>query len=148
MKDLRMGVLKNELTSAIQSLSSRAEFGLVAFSDNNVAFSTQPVKASSGNKSSGITWVVSLSPSGMTCMEPGAIQTLQIANASRKRQKSCIIVSDGEPNCPDCSATNASIQASNWQHLPVNTLYIGGGGSQCMQNIANSNGGEYRAVAG
>lgn len=144
----RIQVLKQEVTGAIQSLTGRAEFGLVAFSDSFVAFSQTPMKANAAQKASGAAWVQQLSPTGATCMAPAAVKAVQICNLSRKRDKTVIVVSDGEPNCPGCGETISAVAGANWQRVPVNTLFIGegAGGAQCMQQLATANGGSFSQV--
>lgn len=144
----RIDVLKQEVTNAIQSLTGRAEFGLVAFSDNFTVFSQVPVKAQAAQKASGIAWVQSLSPTGLTCMADAGVKTVQICNLSKKRNKAVIVLSDGSPNCPACGPTIAAITGANWQRVPVNTLFVGGSGdgATCMQQLASANGGSFSQI--
>lgn len=144
----KLETLKQEVTSAIGSLTNRAELGLVAFENGNSSWNSVPVKATVANKASATAWVQALQPGGATCMAPAAVITLNICNQSRLRQKSVIIVSDGVPNCPGCGDTVAAVTSANYQRHPVNTLFIGSEteGSACMQQIANANGGSYTQV--
>lgn len=149
MVGARLATLKQEVTQVIATLTNRAEFGLVAFADNHTAWNTQPVKATVSNKASATAWVQSLVASGGTCMAPGAVQAVNICTQSRLRNKTVIIFSDGEPNCPFCAETVTAVTSANWQRNPVNTLFVGGAGSTgaaCMQQIASANGGTFAAV--
>lgn len=148
MAGQKIETLKQEVTSAIATLTNRAEFGVVAFESGTQTWNSVPVKATVANKASATAWVQALTPGGVTCMAPAAVVTLGICNASRLRQKSVIIVSDGVPNCPDCGETVAAVTSANFQRHSVNTLFIGAdsAGAACMQQIASSNSGSFTQV--
>ncbi len=142
-------ILKAEVTQALNALSSNAEFGLTWFSSSHGSFNPNPQKASSGTRSAAIGWLNALQPDGATCMLPGAIAAMDIMGRSRKRNKQGIFVSDGEPNCPACGETNSGITGANYENNPIHTIFIGNdsSGQQCMQGIANANGGTFRIVS-
>ncbi|MGE3163492.1 MAG: VWA domain-containing protein [Planctomycetota bacterium] len=148
MAGAKLATLKQEVTSAISTLTNRAELGLVAFEDSQISWQSVPVKATVSNKASATAWVQALTTGGLTCMAPAAVTTINICNQSRLRHKSVIIVSDGVPNCPNCGETVTAVTSANWQRNPVNTLFIGAdaGGSACMQQIASANGGSFTQV--
>ncbi|MGE3163493.1 MAG: VWA domain-containing protein [Planctomycetota bacterium] len=148
MAGAKLATLKQEVTSAITTLTNRAELGLVAFENGQMSWQTIPVKATVSNKASATAWVQALTTGGATCMAPAAVTTINICNQSRLRHKAVIIVSDGVPNCPGCGETVTAVTAANWQRNPVNTLFIGSeaSGSTCMQQIASANGGSFTQV--
>lgn len=143
-----MAVLKQEVTSSIQSLTGRAEFGLVAFSGNTSVWQHTPQKATVAQKAAGIAWVQQLNPDGATCMAAAGVKAVEICNLSRKRNKAVILLSDGAPNCPACGETITAITGANWQRNPINTLFIGSGagGASCMQQLASANNGSFAQV--
>jgi Mg-chelatase subunit ChlD len=142
----RINILKQEMSAAIGSLTSRAEFGLVAFSTNFITWQQRPVKASTAMKASATGWVNTISAAGWTCLLEAGIKTVDIANQSPKQKKQIIILSDGVPTCfgQDTSAQCLSgITGANWQRIPVNTIYIStdAAGISFMQQLAAANGG-------
>ena len=136
---------------SIQSLSQRAEFSLVAFSSNEVVWSPTPRRASPAAKSAAIAWLQSLQAEGWTCLAPAGITTVEIANLSTKRLRQILLLSDGVPLCfeVDTSAECLTdITAANYQHIPINTLYISSdsAGVSFMQQLAAMNGGTFTLV--
>ena len=140
--------LKEEFTSTISSLSSQAEFGVVAFSDGHISWRASPVKANPANKGSATAWVLALNAAGWTCIGPAGVETLNIANQCSKQMKQVLILSDGEPYCNGSNTATqslADITAANWQRIPVNTIYIAtdNGGITFMQQLASQNNGTF-----
>ncbi|MCA8959913.1 MAG: hypothetical protein KDC38_05350 [Planctomycetes bacterium] len=146
-----IGTLKSEMTQSIGELSARAEFSMVAFSDNNLVWSYQPRRANAGNKGNATSWVSSLQAAGGTCLGPAAVQTINIANQCSKRRRQVLILGDGVPSCSvsgNCSAVQGDINSANFQNLPVHTLYISASsdGIVCFQQIAAQNNGTFTLV--
>lgn len=144
--DGEIEVLKQEVTQAIMSLSSAAEFSLVAFSSGHSVWSQWPRRATSENKASASAWVQQLQADGWTCLAPAVIETLDICNQSNKQQRQLIVLSDGAPVCNgvDTSSTALTeITSSNWQQVPIHTIFIGNEneGQGFMQELALLNGG-------
>ncbi|HIA27399.1 MAG TPA: hypothetical protein EYN79_04655 [Planctomycetes bacterium] len=139
-------VLKQEVTQAVMSLSSAAEFSLVAFSSGHILWSAQPRRATSQNKASASAWVGQLHADGWTCLAPAVIETLNICNQSHKQQRQIIVLSDGAPVCNGIDTSSSAlneITTSNWQQVPIHTIFIGNeaGGLGFMQELALLNGG-------
>ena len=140
--------LKQEFTQTLNSLSSQAEFGVVAFSEGHSVWNPMPQRANPANKGSATAWVLNLNAAGWTCLGPAAVETLNIANQCSKAMKQVLILSDGEPYC---NGTNTAQQvlndvaAANWQQIPVNTIYIASdsGGISFMQQLAAQNNGTF-----
>ncbi len=146
-----IGTLIQETTQAIQQLSNRSEFGIVAYSGNTISFSNQPRTATPGAKASGIAWVSALTASGSTCLEHAGVVAVNISNQSSKTHKKVLVLGDGVPSCngSDTSAAClASITAANWQSTPIDTLYISAdsGGITFMQQLAALNNGTFTLV--
>ena len=140
--------LKQEFTQAVNSLSTQAEFGVVAFSGSTLAWSMIPQRANAGNRGSAIAWVQSLNPGGWTCLGPAGVRAINIANQSQKAMRQILILSDGEPYCDGQNTASiclTSITQANWQHIPINTIYIAtdNGGISFMQTLANMNNGTF-----
>lgn len=144
----RLAVLKLEVTQALQSLTRQSQIGLVSFATSHDSWKQVPVQATVANKASAIAWVQQLDASGATCMAAAAVKAINICNLSRKRDKSVILLSDGQPNCPYCDESYLAIRAANWQQNPVNTLFVGNDaqGAACMQQIAAANRGSFAQV--
>lgn len=143
-----ISVLKQEVTAAINSLSSDAEIGLVNYESDTSVWNPQPQKANPSNKGSAIAWVQAMVVDGLTCLADAGVQTVQISNLSRKRHRTIIVVSDGVPNCPACAESVAAITTANWKRTPINTLFLGANttGSSCMQSLAAANNGTFQQV--
>ena len=140
--------LKQEFTQTLNSLSSAAEFGVVAFSGGHVVWNPMPQRANPANKGSATAWVLALNAAGWTCIGPAGVATLNIANQSSKQMKQVLILSDGEPYCDGANTATqslADITAANWQRMPVNTIYIATdtGGIAFMQQLASQNNGTF-----
>lgn len=144
----KMDVLRVEVTEAIRSLSSRAQFSLVAFHSSTQVWSAIPVDATPAQRAAAISWVQALQPEDWTCLAPAGVRILQISQLSRRREKAILIVGDGVPLCQgvDTSAQClAAITGANWQRTPVHTLYVSEDdeGQQFMQELATANGGRF-----
>ncbi|MFQ5655205.1 MAG: hypothetical protein ACE5GW_10815 [Planctomycetota bacterium] len=149
-----IATLKQEMTSAINSLSSRAEFSMVAFNTSYQVWSPYPRRADPGAKASAVGWVQQMTAAGTTCLAAAGVKTVQISNLSGKRHKTIIIVGDGVPECPPPNSqqqnqdTLSQITGSNWQMTPINTIFISASsqGVQFMQTLAAMNGGTFLHV--
>ena len=140
--------LKQEFTQTLNSLSSQAEFGVVAFSEGHSVWNPMPQRANPANKGSATAWVLNLNAAGWTCLGPAAVETLNIANQCSKAMKQVLILSDGEPYCNGVNTTQQvlnDVAAANWQQIPVNTIYIAAdsGGISFMQQLAAQNNGTF-----
>ncbi len=146
-----INTLHAEVTQAITQLSGNSEFSLVYFSTATLVWSNFPKQANPGNKASAIAWVNSFNAGGWTCLETGGTRTVNICNLSSKPHKKILILCDG---VPICNGTNteaqclASISAANWQHVPIDCLYISAdnGGISFMQALAAMNNGKFVLV--
>lgn len=148
----RLGLLKAETTAAIQSLSEQSEFSIVAFGSTSIAWSPFPKTANAGNRADASLWVQALSAVGSTCLVLGGVEAIQISNLSQKGQKQILVLSDGVPGCSmgsgGAAETLTVLTAANWQHTPINTIYISSdsAGVTFMQQLAAQNGGVFRQV--
>ncbi len=144
----RLMVLKQEMSQAISSLSSRSQISMLAFSTSSIVWQHQPVNANSAMKASALAWVQQLQASGTTCMLEAGLKTVNISNTCSKRNKQMIFVGDGGPNCNGggtAAQCLAEITGANWQRTPINTVYISTDdqGSQFMQTLALANNGTF-----
>jgi len=140
-----IGQLKSEMTESISQLSEESEFSIVAFSSGYTYWSPNPKEANAGNKASATAYVLSLSPDGGTCLAPAGVYTISISNMCSKEHKQILVLSDGEPNCPGPAETLSAMTSANWQHTPINTIYIASdtGGTAFMQQLAAMNSGTF-----
>lgn len=148
----RLEILKQEVTSAIQSLSVGAELGLVAFSSNVVTWQQSPVFATPETKLSALAWVNTLVADGPTCITAGATRAVDLARDSTRSHRSMMVVSDGIPYCNGQIQTELALEeitAANAGLLPIHTLFIGvdNGGQSFMQDLAALNEGTFTQVA-
>ncbi len=144
----RIQILKQEMTEAINALTSRAQFSMVAYSSNTVAWNQFPVPANSGNKASALAWVQGLSASGPTCMLPAGLKVIEISNLCSKRRKQVIVLGDGVPFCNGQNTGQqclTEITGANWQRTPIHTIYVStdNGGVEFMQALATLNNGTF-----
>ena len=140
--------LKQEVNSAILSLSPAAEFSLVAFSSNTLVWSPSPQAARLAEKTAALSWVNSLYAEGWTCLAPAAIQILSICNQSSHSSRQVIILSDGAPFCNNVDTSSqalSEISQANWQQVPIHTIFIGSdsAGIAFMQTLATMNQGSF-----
>ena len=147
MQGEKMDLLKAELTSTLNSLSSESHFGMVAFSDNVVPFSTYPMVATPVWKSQAVAWVQALVPAGSTHMLAGATSILDVAQLHQSSNRVIIAVGDGLPNQPSAPQTLEGIIFANWQGLPFNTILFGNDPAavQFMQDLAAATGGTFQS---
>lgn len=143
----RMDVLKHEVSTAVQSLSRRAEFSLVSFNQNFTEWSPTPRRATADAKAAAVQWIEELVPISWTCLAPAGVRTLAISQSSRKRGKIVLVVGDGQPMCDGSDTSDlclSAFQAANWERTPVHTLFIGSGtGALFMQELARQNQGHF-----
>ncbi len=136
------------MTEAINALTSRAEFSMVAFSQNTVVWNQFPVAANSGNKSSAMAWVQSLVAGGWTCMLPAGLKCVEISNSCSKRRKQVIVLGDGVPLCNGQNTSQqclTEITGANWQRTSIHTIYVStdNQGVEFMQSLATLNNGTF-----
>ncbi len=149
-----MATLKQEMTNAVNQLSARAEFSLVAFNTSYDVWSEYPKRATTANKASAVTFLQGMIPDGTTCLTTAAVKTVQISNQSQKRRKAVIIVGDGVPECPppytsaQGEATLSNITGANYEGTPIHTIFISASdiGISLMQSLAAMNGGTFTHV--
>ena len=152
MRRGRLATLKEELRSAVNSLSHRSEIGAVAFSHDLSYFELVSGRATADRKGRCKEWAEGLTAFGSTKMLSGARAILKIAHRSRQRQRLVILVSDGLPSHPSAGRTLDGILAANREDIPWNTIYIvntdvgTGTATEFMQALATKTGGTYRIV--
>ncbi|MCA8962841.1 MAG: VWA domain-containing protein [Planctomycetes bacterium] len=149
-----LATLKQEMTNAVNQLSRRAEFSIVAFNTNYTVWSEAPKRATVGAKSSAISFISNMMADGTTCLAAAAVKTVQISHLCSKRNKAVIIVGDGVPECPPPYTSEQGAQAlsdingANYEHVPIHTIFISASeqGIQLMQQIAAANNGTFTLV--
>ncbi|HCW44411.1 MAG: VWA domain-containing protein [Planctomycetia bacterium] len=152
----KMETAQEELNQALMSLSSDAEFGIVAFSNNLYQFNIAMVKATPPHKVAGSAWVMGLEPAGGTCIDVGTIQGLNILGTTLvpTANRRLILLGDGAQGCgnfgPEANEEAlANIMAANWEQVSIDTLFIGEPYDDALwlfENIAQHNFGEFRMV--
>ena len=154
--DNKLETAQEELIQALQSLSSEAEFGIVAFSNNLYEFNITMVNATAPNKVAGSAWVMGLEAAGGTCIDVGTIHGLNILGTTLVVQESrrLILLGDGAQGCgsfgPGANEEAlANIMVANWEQISIDTLFIGEPYDDALwlfENIAEHNQGEFRMV--
>jgi Mg-chelatase subunit ChlD len=144
--DGRIEHLKSEFIGAVSSLSSESEFGAVAFNSHLRPFDGHCSRATSARKLAASSWVSYLSPSGGTCMATALIHGLEMARETCKTNRRIIVVGDGVPSCGaqiDPAVALSHVSCANWDHIPIDAVFIGGGGAgfDFFQDLTESNGG-------
>jgi hypothetical protein len=140
-----IGQLKSEMSESLSQLSSDSQFSMVAFSDGYIVWSQNPKDGNPGNIASATAWVQALSAYGATCLAPAGQQIISISNQCNKEHKQILVLSDGEPNCPGPAETLSIMTSANYEHTPINTIYIASdsGGIAFMQSLAAQNYGTF-----
>ena len=154
--DGRLETAQDELTQALMSLSSEAEFGIVSFSNNLNQFSLVMEEATLPNKTSGVAWLTGLEPMGGTCIDLGTIHGLDILRTTEITPENTrlILLGDGAQGCGNYSSTAneealENIMVANWEQVSIDTLLIGNASEEAIwlfENIAQHNSGEFRIV--
>ena len=142
----RLDGLKEEMISAIDQLSSTAEFGMVSFSWDFDLFSPLPVRATSHQRLAAAEWVHQLTPSGPTFLLQATEECLALASMSHRNRRAMIIVGDGEPSGPGIAETLEGIISANAEMLPINTILVGDSnlGFDFFNTLAGLTGGNFR----
>lgn len=145
--------LKQECRSAIEQLSSDAEFGLVRFSSVATAWSPVARKATDAAKVDATSWVDGMTAAGGRCYSTGMTETLRIANRASRGRRVVILVGGGTPSCgaetPASVVTRIGIENRN--SIPIHVIQIGTSGGAAastglMQQIAVQNGGTFSLI--
>lgn len=147
----RWGVLQEELSSAISSLSAQAEFGVVFWSSTVMAWRNEVVRASSASKLAAISWAQGLIPEGATFIIPGVEKALDVNRTSTKTRLVVIVLSDGEPTSDSDDPIGEAVEAinqANWDMQEIDTIgvEVNEAGTAFLQAVANANGGTYNAA--
>lgn len=151
--DSRLDTLKSEVVKALDSLTSKSEFGIVAFSTGWISWDTRPKRAQPDIVDDAKNWVNQLNAAGQTHLAPAGVETIRLSSLSRKKHKHIIVLSDGLPNGPGAlnSAITDTINAitlANWERTPIHTIFIGDNqiGKNFMQTLALMNSGTFTQV--
>ena len=151
--DSRLDTLKSEVVKALDSLTSKSEFGIVAFSTGWISWDTRPKRAQPDIVDDAKNWVNQLNAAGQTHLAPAGVETIRLSSLSRKKHKHIIVLSDGLPNGPgalDSAITDTinAITLANWERTPIHTIYIGDNqiGKNFMQTLALMNSGTFTQV--
>ncbi len=151
--DSRLDTLKSEVGKALDSLTSKSEFGIVAFSTGWISWDTRPKRAQPDIVDDAKNWVNQLNAAGQTHLAPAGVETIRLSSLSRKKHKHIIVLSDGLPNGPgalDSAITDTinAITLANWERTPIHTIYIGDNqiGKNFMQTLALMNSGTFTQV--
>lgn len=146
MLEGRMDGLKEEMVSAIDQLSTYAEFGMVSFSWDFDLFSPLPVRAKHEQRIAAVEWIHQLTPSGPTFLLQATEECLALASMSHRDGRTMIIVGDGEPSGPGIAETLEGIIAANVEMLPINTILVGDSslGFDFFNTLSGLTGGNFR----
>ena len=152
----RLATAKAELTQALMSLSSNAEFGIVSFNSVVTQFKMTMSPADQPNKTAAAGWIASLSASNSTCIDYGVVRGLQIINSSQRNpaDKRLILLGDGTQACPsvffaDLNQVLGVIRDSNWQSIRIDTILIDALWDEAVllfELIAQEHGGTFRLI--
>ncbi len=151
----KIAILKAEVAQAVQSLSARAMFSVVAFNTGTYVWSERPRHGVSAAKSSASSWVQARQPDGFTCILSAGVTTIEISNLCKKRHKQIIIVGDGLPFCSSLampqntlSSCAEAFDVANFQDTPINTVFVGDDpeGFEFMQQLAVRSNGRCRSI--
>ena len=145
--------LQRELVRVITNLTEEMEFGLVFFGKTTTSFppSKKALKATDKNKQAALTFVSNVQPESWTCMLPGMIDALKLANSSKVENRKIIVLSDGKPTCDGVNFFNyveqilETTKSSNTENIKIDTVGTGNDiNVPFMVQLALDNGGRYR----
>lgn len=157
----RIDTAKDELTSAIGSLSKDAEFGVLAFDHTLMPLAPFMFKATPANKTNAIAWVAELTPNGATCIDIAVVEGLNILRTARTNASSrqLVLLGDGGHACDGQNGPEideqvlADIKLQNWERVRINTILMVPLNPLSAQpalllfsEIAAQNGGTFRAI--
>lgn len=138
----RLDRAKVELTRSIMSLPPSFRFNIVAYSCFTYMWQPGLQPADDWHKGAAITWVNTLQPLDNTGTGPATALAL-----GDKDNQTVVLLTDGEPNCPDVGVENhrKMISNQNTQHARVNVFGIRAYGQwrAFCQNVAADSGGSY-----
>lgn len=146
--------MQQEVVKNISQFSEKVEFSIVFFDAGMVCFppSGRPAEASPALKAAGIAMVMSAVPGHGTCAKPALIKTINYANQSSSKRKTCIYLSDGHTTCDGQGSESAyantilaEVTARNTQRAHINTICIGQTDvmEDFMRKLAAQNNGQY-----
>lgn len=138
--------LKQELQGAIDQMSLRTRFGIVAFSDSSIIYNRVPRFANKPQKRRAKQWIARLIPAGATHMREAADRLIEIALKAPRKNRSIIAIGDGYPFPEDPEETLTHIVRTTPHGTPWNTIFVGTGneGASFMRKLAHLTGGTFR----
>jgi hypothetical protein len=116
--------IKNEITEALNQLSSGAHMGLVAYNSGTYVWSPTAKRANNSAKGAALGWMNMLVPIESHNILDAVLSTMQIAQSAPggPRQKRIIVMGSRKP--PNIQQCLESITAANYQDTPINTVYF------------------------
>ncbi len=149
-----LAALKQEMSKALDQLSSRAEFSIVTYNTTFDVLFDEPRRARLGNRTLAKSFVNSMVPAGTTCLTAAAVKIVEISNKSKRRNKAIVIIGDGAPECPppytsaQGEAALNDITAANYERTRIHTIFISASetGATLMRQLAALNGGTFTQV--
>ncbi|MCA8960594.1 MAG: hypothetical protein KDC38_08775 [Planctomycetes bacterium] len=138
--DPKFEAMKEELRHAVQQLSRRTEFGIVAYYCGVIAFQPGPVFATPANKLAATAFIDAMEGDGQSFPAYGGTEALRQAQQSSASGKFIVMVGYAHQCMPEQALID--IQDSNYQSTPIHTIVVG---STCdlffFQQLATTNGG-------
>jgi hypothetical protein len=138
----RMARAKSELARSILGLSDNFMFNVFSYDCGTRQWSQAMQEANDSNKSSAVSWVMSLQPGGATGTGPATA-----AGLADKDNMAVVLLTDGAPNCGASGASGhrAMIRNANSQGATINVFGIAASGSYraFCQGVAADSGGAY-----
>lgn len=148
---------KQEVIENLNAFSSSAEFGIIFFDSQVIAFppSGRPAKAESATKQSAKMFVVGTPPGVGTCGLQALQAALRMASQAASRRKVIVYLSDGGGTCMGADEaeylkkTLAAVTAQNYERIRIHTigvLDLTPLGEAFMKRLAAANGGTYTRI--
>lgn len=144
----RISEAKRELLAAINALPSDAEFTIIMFNETIRPWRTELIVATDENKAKAHQFVAGLVPAQAT----NTYEALREAIYLDSSLEAVFLLSDGKPNRGTIRVPAMIVQditeRNRFRHLAINTIGISVGGTTLsfMQQLAERNAGEFRAV--
>jgi hypothetical protein len=129
---------------------------LVAYNSQTYVWRQDPVRASEGNKSAGLSWMETLVPQEAHCLLDAALTSLDMSHQSEGRIKRLIMMGARTPYCGTeggegyASTCLETITAANFEHSPIDTFYFTStfysGEADFYQDLAAANQGTFTQI--
>lgn len=147
-----IAIEKRETIQTISQFSKHVEFAIVFYDRSLMKWPGhgRPAEASSGMKSSAISWLSAINAGSGTCTREGLLAAINFANRASTQRNQIIYLGDGKTTCPGHNAsqygqqTLAAVAAANYKNHKLSSICAGSSVDEAWcQALASATGGKY-----